>query len=98
MGFVNYVNTIRVNEAEQLLINSSKNIADIAFECGFESIRTFKRVFKEVKKKKPIELRKTEKGLDSVSYTHLDVYKRQPTIVFTSTISLILCIAVAISP
>ena len=64
MGFVNYVNTIRVNEAEQLLINSSKNIADIAFECGFESIRTFNRVFKEVKKKKPIELRKTEKGLD----------------------------------
>ena len=64
MGFVNYVNTLRVNEAEQLLVNSGKNIADIAFECGFESIRTFNRVFKEMKKKKPIELRKTEKGLD----------------------------------
>ncbi|MFD1905211.1 helix-turn-helix domain-containing protein [Paenibacillus rhizoplanae] len=34
-----------------------KSILDIALECGFTNIRTFNRVFKQVKQRTPSELR-----------------------------------------
>lgn len=56
MNFKPYLNSIRVEKAENLVKNSSKNIVDIAFECGFNSIRTFNRVFKEIKGYTPSSL------------------------------------------
>lgn len=57
MNFRRYINFIRVSEADYLLTNSSKAITDIAFECGFNSIRTFNRAFKDIKGYTPSELR-----------------------------------------
>ncbi|WP_019636809.1 AraC family transcriptional regulator [Paenibacillus fonticola] len=49
VNFKTYLNTIRVLTAERLLISSDASITDIALECGFNSIRTFNRVYKEFK-------------------------------------------------
>ncbi|WP_339219221.1 AraC family transcriptional regulator [Paenibacillus sp. FSL H8-0332] len=57
MSYVAYLNSIRVNQAERLLLGTDKSILDIALECGFTNIRTFNRVFKQVKQRTPSELR-----------------------------------------
>ena len=57
MNFRRYINFIRVSEANYLLTNSDKSITDIANECGFNSIRTFNRAFKEIKGYTPSNLR-----------------------------------------
>ncbi|QUL53222.1 AraC family transcriptional regulator [Paenibacillus tritici] len=57
MSYVAYLNSIRVNQAERLLLDTDKTILDIALECGFSNIRTFNRVFKQVKLRTPSELR-----------------------------------------
>lgn len=40
-----YVNEIRINEASRLLIQSDRTISQISFECGFETLSYFNRVF-----------------------------------------------------
>lgn len=57
MSYIAYLNSIRVNQAEQMLLNTDKTILDIALECGFTNVRTFNRVFKQVKERTPSELR-----------------------------------------
>jgi len=57
MSYVAYLNSIRVNQAERLLLGTDKSILDIALECGFTNIRTFNRVFKQLKDRTPSELR-----------------------------------------
>ncbi len=42
-----YINFVRIQSAEDMLIKSQKNISEIAFDCGFASIQYFNRVFKE---------------------------------------------------
>jgi len=49
MNYKTYLNSVRVNKAENMLETTNKSITDIAFECGFNSIRTFNRVYKEIK-------------------------------------------------
>ena len=55
-----YVNLFRFEQACNLLLHSEKNITDIAFECGFTSIRTFNRVFKEYSGKSPNEYKNSK--------------------------------------
>ncbi|OZQ69337.1 hypothetical protein CA600_03990 [Paenibacillus sp. VTT E-133280] len=57
MSYIAYLSNIRVNQAEQLLLTTDKTILDIALECGFTNIRTFNRVFKQIKQRTPSELR-----------------------------------------
>ncbi|HNC00953.1 MAG TPA: AraC family transcriptional regulator, partial [Leptospiraceae bacterium] len=40
-----YINQLRVDRAKSLLIETNKTVIEIAFEVGFESLRTFNRVF-----------------------------------------------------
>ncbi|MCB1179244.1 MAG: helix-turn-helix transcriptional regulator, partial [Leptospiraceae bacterium] len=40
-----YTNKLRIEKASELLIKTDKTILEIAFEVGFESLRTFNRVF-----------------------------------------------------
>ncbi|NMB97695.1 MAG: AraC family transcriptional regulator [Clostridiaceae bacterium] len=58
--FARYVNDIRIEKAQTLLKSSKQNITDIAFEVGFNSIKTFNRVFKEKVGCTPSEYRKSE--------------------------------------
>lgn len=51
--FTEYVNRYRINQACYLLKNSEKNILSIAYECGYESLRSFNRNFLSVMRVTP---------------------------------------------
>lgn len=48
INYVVYLNMIRVEHAAQMLKNSGMTITDISLSCGFNNIRSFNRVFKEI--------------------------------------------------
>jgi AraC-like DNA-binding protein len=56
--FNDYVNRLRINMAEKLLIETDLPILSIALECGFESQRNFNRIFKEFTSVTPSKFRK----------------------------------------
>jgi AraC-like DNA-binding protein len=58
--FKSFLNTIRVNSAEEWIRSGSESITHIAMECGFQNIRTFNRVFKSIKGYTPSSLRSAE--------------------------------------
>lgn len=58
MHFRPYLNQLRANEAKTLLRSSTESVLSIALECGFESKRTFNRVFAELYGMSPTEYRK----------------------------------------
>lgn len=45
--FVEYLNVLRVNRAQRLLLSTDLGIAEIAGLVGFSSVQTFNRVFKQ---------------------------------------------------
>jgi len=45
--FARYINDVRIEKAQTLLKGSKQSISDIAYEVGFNSIKTFNRVFKQ---------------------------------------------------
>ncbi|MDO4321142.1 MAG: AraC family transcriptional regulator [Lachnospiraceae bacterium] len=47
MNFNQYLNDLRLNCACTMLIHTNRSITDVALNAGFESQRTFNRVFKE---------------------------------------------------
>lgn len=57
-NFSQYVNEIRLNYACVYLENSSQSITEICLDCGFDSQRTFNRVFKQRFRMTPREYRK----------------------------------------
>lgn len=66
-----YINELRTNYANHLLLSSDKSITEIAFECGFETLRTFNRVYKSISSITPREYRKQQNSLtkkDSVAF------------------------------
>lgn len=48
INFVTYLNMVRVEKAMECLQSTSMKITEIGFHCGFNNVRTFNRVFKEV--------------------------------------------------
>lgn len=56
-SFLDYLHGLRIRSAASLLISTDMAISDIASEVGFESFRTFSRVFKELKRVTPSEYR-----------------------------------------
>ncbi|MBQ9807151.1 MAG: helix-turn-helix transcriptional regulator [Clostridia bacterium] len=55
--YTHHVNHYRVNEAMHMIRNENKKLTDIAFACGFGSVRNFNRKFKEVVGVTPNEFR-----------------------------------------
>ncbi len=53
-----YINELRINYANHLLAFTNKQITEIAFECGFETLRTFNRAYKNITSLTPREYRK----------------------------------------
>jgi AraC-like DNA-binding protein len=58
MTFWQYLNNYKVSKAVNMLVNSSDSISEIAFNSGFNSIKTFNRVFKQIKGCSPSEFKK----------------------------------------
>lgn len=59
MNFCKYLNVLRINEARRLLTEENRSITEIAYECGFSSLRSFNRSFAEQIGITPREYRKS---------------------------------------
>jgi len=57
MTFINCLNEIRLGHASRLLIETTHSISEIAYECGFNNISNFNRIFKSKKGCTPKDLR-----------------------------------------
>ena len=57
VNFKTLLNHYRFEYAKQLLTETDKNISEIAFESGFQSIRSFNRICIDISKKTPNEIR-----------------------------------------
>lgn len=58
-----YINKLRIEKANTLLTETNKTIIEIAFEVGFESLRTFNRVFFAEMKLNPGQFRQKSKTI-----------------------------------
>jgi AraC-like DNA-binding protein len=60
--FVDTLNDIRLTNATRMLLDTSNGIAEIAYQCGFNNISNFNRIFKKRKDCTPKEFRKNISG------------------------------------
>jgi AraC-like DNA-binding protein len=60
MTFTQYLNNYRINQAIKFLTETTDSITEIAFKSGFESIKTFNRVFKQLKGRSPSAFKKEQ--------------------------------------
>lgn len=58
MSYITYINKIRTNAAQQLLLDPNLSITEVAMSVGFSSITSFNRAFKEIKHCTPSEYKK----------------------------------------
>ena len=58
MSYIQYINKIRTNAAQTLLLDPNISITEVAMRSGFSSITSFNRAFKEVKHCTPTEFKK----------------------------------------
>lgn len=58
MSYTEYVSRFRINEACYLLMNTNSTMLDVAYECGFDCLRSFNRSFKSIMGVSPSEYRK----------------------------------------
>lgn len=68
---IEYLNYVRLKNAEIFLLYSDKNISEIAFLCGFSSIQYFNKVFKKYMGCSPGKLRAACSSSDTFTVTGL---------------------------
>ena len=56
-NFIEYLNDLRLGFAARFLVNSNKTISEICYECGYNNLSNFNRVFKQRKGITPKEFR-----------------------------------------
>ncbi|MCG8484310.1 MAG: helix-turn-helix domain-containing protein [Clostridia bacterium] len=57
LSFQDFLNYIRVEESEKLLLDCKKKMIDISYECGFSDIRYFRKHFRKWHNCSPSEFR-----------------------------------------
>ena len=60
-SFLEYLHALRVESVVSMLLSTNMSLIDIAAEAGFESYRSFSRVFREVHGQSPSDYRKAYK-------------------------------------
>jgi AraC-like DNA-binding protein len=60
--FIDSLNDIRLGQASRMLIDSTHSIAEISYDCGFNNISNFNRIFKKKKNSTPKEFRESYAG------------------------------------
>jgi AraC-like DNA-binding protein len=61
--FIDSLTEIRLGHASRMLIDTSLSVAEIAYNCGFNNISNFNRIFKKKKKCTPKEFRESYSGI-----------------------------------
>ncbi|WP_041620354.1 AraC family transcriptional regulator [Paludibacter propionicigenes] len=56
-NYIEYLNDLRLGIASRCLVETSKTIAEISYECGFNNLSNFNRIFKKRKGFTPKEFR-----------------------------------------
>lgn len=64
--FIDFLNELRLGYATRQLIESNKNITEICFECGFNNISNFNRIFRKKQGCTPSDFRDTYYGAKNV--------------------------------
>lgn len=60
-GFKEYLNSIRIKQANQYLINTDMSVCEIAYACGFNDSNYFSTSFKKANGMPPLKFRKENK-------------------------------------
>lgn len=60
--FLDYLNNYRIKKSEWRIIEEDETIAEIAYNCGFNSIKTFNRLFKNIVGCTPMKYRRDNKN------------------------------------
>ena len=63
-GFKEYLASVRLQKAEELLINTSLSVSEIAYACGFNDSNYFSSFFSKAKGTSPLKFRKTNTSID----------------------------------
>lgn len=61
MTFVDYLNNFRVTKAQWFIIEEESSMAEVAYKSGFNSVKTFNRVFKNITGCAPLEYKRTNR-------------------------------------
>lgn len=61
-SFVDFVNEVRLGYATRMLIETTKSVSEICYECGFNNISNFNRTFKKKQNCTPSEFRTNFNG------------------------------------
>ena len=56
-SFIDFLTDIRLGAASRALVDSSLSIAEIGYDCGFNNLSNFNRIFKKKKGVTPKEFR-----------------------------------------
>jgi AraC-like DNA-binding protein len=59
-SFSDYIHEVRIGNATKLLMESDKTIAEIGYECGFNNLSNFNRIFKKKKGCTPTDFKKEQ--------------------------------------
>jgi len=60
--FIDSLTEIRLGHASRMLIDTTQSIAEVAYNCGFNNISNFNRIFKKKKNCTPKEFRESYSG------------------------------------
>lgn len=63
-SFKEYLNTVRISHAEKLLLETKKNMTEIAFECGYDNSNYFGDAFKRLNGISPTDFRKIKGNIE----------------------------------
>lgn len=64
--FIEFVNELRLGYATRRLIESNDNISEICFDCGFNNISNFNRIFRKYQNCTPTEFRENFIGTKNI--------------------------------
>ncbi|GMQ58687.1 AraC family transcriptional regulator [Vallitalea sediminicola] len=59
-NFKEYIDFVRVCEAEKLLLSKNMNISQIAYEVGYNNVSSFNRVYKRIRGYSPSKIKKAK--------------------------------------
>ncbi len=67
LGIMEYVTLLRISKAENYLCETSLNISDICFRCGYSTVRSFNRAFMKIHGITPSQYREKHKQISHSS-------------------------------
>lgn len=65
-SFVDFVNSYRISIASQAMVETNKSISEICYDCGFNNISNFNRVFRKKQGCTPSEFRDNFNGTSNM--------------------------------